>query len=140
MLRGFTLIELVLVIAILGILAIAALPALFNVSLTTAKNNSMTAVASAVQSSITLYGANQVAQGASSVSYPSALDSAAAGAASGTAPLFGNVLQTPVTTEWIKKSPTCYIYDFNSTGSYAAGDTYFQYAPATGTFLVVSSC
>src|SRR5436309_16082204 len=91
---GFTLIELVLVIAILGILAVAALPSLFNISLTTAKNNSMAAVVGAVQTGLSLYAANQVSQG-SAVSYPATLDSAAAGAASGAAPLFGTVLQTP---------------------------------------------
>src|SRR5438445_6834903 len=88
---GFTLIELVLVIAILGILAVAALPSLFNISLNSAKNNAMAAVVGAVQTGISLYAANGVATGGG-VTYPVTLDGAAAGAASGAAPLFGTVL------------------------------------------------
>ena len=137
---GFTLIELVLVIAILGILAVAALPSLFNISLSTAKNNAMAMTVASVQTGVSLYAANQVATGGS-ISYPASLDGAATGAvASGTTPLFGTVLQSPVTAQWIKKSATCYIYDFNQTGVYAAGDTYFQYTVATGTFLQIASC
>ncbi|MBI2341615.1 MAG: type II secretion system protein, partial [Deltaproteobacteria bacterium] len=37
--KGFTLIELVLVIAVLGVLAVSALPNLFDISLTNARNN-----------------------------------------------------------------------------------------------------
>lgn len=137
---GFTLIELVLVIAILGILAVAALPSLFNVSLTSAKNNSMNATVAAVQTGLSLYAANQVASG-NSVSYPAALDSVAATtAASGTNPVFGTVLQTPVSTQWYKKSTTCYVYDFDASGTITTGDTYFQYTPASGTFLQISTC
>jgi prepilin-type N-terminal cleavage/methylation domain-containing protein len=137
--HGFTLIELVLVIAILGILAVAALPSLFNISLSTAKNNSMAMTVSSVQEGISLYAANQVGLG-NAVTYPTTLDGAAAGSATGIAPFFGNVLQAPVASQWIKISSTCYVYDFLGTGVAGAGDTYFQYTTATGAFTQVATC
>jgi hypothetical protein len=67
--------------------------------------------------------------------YPAVLDSAPSpSVATVFNPLFGYVLSTPVTSRWIKKSDTCYVYDFNQSGSIDAGDNYFQYSPAAGLF------
>lgn len=139
--RGFTLIELVLVIAILGILAVAALPSLFNISLSQAQTNAMNATVASIQTGLSLYAANLVAQN-QTATYPASLDSVSTypGVATGLAPLFGGVLQTPISANWIKKSATCYVYDNNTSGTIDAGDIYFQYTGgSTGTFLQTTS-
>lgn len=60
--KGFTLIELVLVIAILGILAVAALPTFINVT-AEAHNAARDGVVGSVRSGIMLFRANLIAKG-----------------------------------------------------------------------------
>ncbi|MBI2342509.1 MAG: type II secretion system protein [Deltaproteobacteria bacterium] len=133
--KGFTLIELVLVIAVLGVLAVSALPNLFDISLTNARNNARDGVVGAVQAGLSLYGANQISQG-NTESYPTLLetsDLADGTASSRTNPLFNNILQGGVTRDWTKKNDTCYTY----TGGGATDD--YQYtAGTTGTFVFAS--
>jgi prepilin-type N-terminal cleavage/methylation domain-containing protein len=141
--KGFTLIEMVLVIAILGILAVAAMPSLFNISLTSARTNAMNATVGAVQTGITLFGANQL-NTTGAISYPATLDSvtgtAGGTAATNLAPLFTGVLQNGVSAQWFKLVGTAgtfvYAYDTNGNASYSsAADTCFTYTIASGTFL-----
>lgn len=133
---GFTLIELVLVVAILGVLAMAALPKLFNVQLSSAKSAAKQAVVGAVQTGIAMKGAEEVAQG-NSISYPAALDGAAVGVASNANPLFGTVIATPVTAaQWFKVAANCYAYDTTGNAALDVGDDLYKYdsAASAGTF------
>ena len=138
--KGFTLIELVLVIAILGILAVVALPTLFNTTLTSARSNAAAMTAASVQEGLGVYMGDQVAQGKPK-SYPAALDGAAAGSAAATTNiLFSTVLEEGVTSSWNKVSDTCYTYDANGSGVTDAGDVYYQYDATAGSFLTVATC
>jgi prepilin-type N-terminal cleavage/methylation domain-containing protein len=138
--RGFTLIELVLVIAILGILAVVALPTIFGQTLTAARANTAAMTAASVSAGLATYVGNEIAQGRPK-SYPATLDSVANGsAASPTNVLFSAVLEQGVTSNWNKVSNTCYTYDANGSGASDAGDQYYSYTPATGKFDPVATC
>ncbi|MBL4818278.1 MAG: prepilin-type N-terminal cleavage/methylation domain-containing protein [Deltaproteobacteria bacterium] len=141
--KGFTLIELVLVIAILGVLAVAALPNLFSVSLASARTNAMNATVGAVQTGITMYGANQIAAG-SALSYPADLDGITGTSggvlAAGITPLFTSVTHHGISGHWFKLADGSgtkrYAFDTDGNGTYASGsDICFQYTVATGTYL-----
>ena len=127
--KGFTLIELVLVITILGILAVAALPNFINVS-TQAKQASRDGVVGAVRSAISLYRANDLVVNGPPGVYPATLDAVAAGTTAGpAAPIFVTILQQGVSDKaWVKVDNTH--YTFNDGGA-----TYtYTYVPGTGSF------
>ena len=118
--KGFTLIELIMVIVLLGLLAIVAIPQYTNLQ-TQAKLASEQGVVGGVRSGIyTKYAAN-LAQNVTPA-YPATLDSNASGAC---VTCFSNVLSQPVNdTTWTKSG---LVYTGPNGGTYT-------YTPATGTF------
>lgn len=144
LLKGHTLIEAVLVIALVGVLAVSAIPKLFEHSLTIARRHTMNATVGAVQIGTVHYSTQQESLGNGFV-YPTVLDSvtgAASGVlATGLAPLFTVVTQNGVSSHWFKISNTCYAYDTNGNGTYDSGtDESFHYDSANGTFKQGSAC
>ena len=141
--KGFTLIELILVIGLLGILAISALPSIFNISLTDARTNSRDAVVGAVQSGLSLFAANQVISGGSVIS-PALFESADLAddpSASRTTPLFNQVLQNGAGSQWVKVDDDCYAHDTNGNSTFNDGVYLeYQYSSGAGTFLGVADC
>lgn len=128
--KGFTLVELVLVIAILGILAIAALPQFINVS-TQARIASRDGVVGAVRSGVMLFRANDLVVNGAPGDWPDPLDAAAANSTAGAANLFFDDVLTQGVADgnWAKGATIyTYVYDDGTT-------TYtYTYAPAAGTF------
>ncbi|MBI1909356.1 MAG: prepilin-type N-terminal cleavage/methylation domain-containing protein [Deltaproteobacteria bacterium] len=126
--KGFTLIELVLVIAILGILAVAALPSFINI-VGNAETSARDGVVGAVRAGIANQRALNVAQGGAG-NPPATLDPAG-NAACGTANrCFTGVLQQGVEDgRWAKNGLA---YTYTPTGGGAA--VTFTYTAATGTF------
>ena len=124
--KGFTLIELILVIAILGILAISAIPKFFDLS-GSAEQAVRDGVVGAVRSGLALYRANDIVTNGGSGSYPSSLDSVGDGSACTTC--FSTILQNGVNdASWTRTTGTAYVFnDGTSTTS-------FTYNVTNGTF------
>lgn len=117
--KGFTLIELVMVIVILGILAVFAIPKYFDLR-NQARQSAEEGIVGAVRAGIMTYYVNQCAQG--SCAYPTNLDSATDGSCTTDNPCFDNVLsQGGITSGGWSKSGTDYTgptgatYTYNST-------------------------
>ncbi|MBI4211155.1 MAG: prepilin-type N-terminal cleavage/methylation domain-containing protein [Deltaproteobacteria bacterium] len=124
--KGFTLIELVLVIAILGILAVTALPKFMDLS-TEAKQSSRDGVIGAVRSGIALYRANDMVTNGGTGSYPASLDANAD--ASACATCFSTILANGISdSSWTRTNATTYTYNDGTT------TTTYTYSSANGTF------
>lgn len=118
--KGFTLIELILVIAILGILAVAVAPQFVNIQ-ANAQTAQANGVAGSIRDGINMQFAQALATSGTGA-FPASLDANADGAC---ATCFSNVLQSPIATGWTKAG---LVYTHTATG------TAFTYTPATGTF------
>jgi MSHA pilin protein MshA len=123
--NGFTLIELVMVIVILGILAAVAIPKFFDLS-GSAKVSAEKGVVGGVRAGIATYYANQCASG--TCAYPATLDAATAGAACSAKDVcFSNVLgQGGITSDWTKATATTYTGPTGTTYTYTVASGTFQ--------------
>lgn len=124
--RGFTLIELVLVIAILGILAVAVAPNFTNL-LTNASTTGGRGTASKLQSAINMVYSERVTNNTTPF-WPATLDGAANAACSLANPCFTTVVQPITSGGWTRTNATTYVFT-------NAGITQtYTYTPATGVF------
>jgi len=114
---GFTLLELILIIAILGILAVSALPRFFNLS-SEAEQADRDGVVGAVRSGIALYRANDMLEKGGMGSYPGRLES-------GSDCCFSTVLIEPV-PGWSREG--------NDSYKHVATNTIYVYDSTKGTF------
>lgn len=122
---GFTLIELVMIIVILGILAAVAIPKYFDLQ-AQAKKSAELGTVGGVRSGISTYYADQCRLTGGCL-YPGALGGS--GSCTNAAPCFANVLSQPVTTS-----------DWSASGTAFTGPNggVYTYTSGTGTFTCTS--
>lgn len=127
--KGFTLIEVILIILILGVLAISAFPKYLDLS-GEAERSFRDGVVSAVSAGIALYKANEMAVGNKVGVFPEALDDVPDKTYCSTqTPCFTNVLADGINdSRWYKEEKNKYSYNDGTAL------TSYIYNSANGTF------
>lgn len=123
---GFTLVELILVIAILGILAVSVAPTFSNLLANSATTGGRGA-AGKIQSAINMQYSERALNNTTPF-WVAVLDAAGNGVCSTANPCFGGVVQPITSGGWSRTNATTYQYS-NSGISQT-----FTYDPATGRF------
>lgn len=122
--KGFTLIELVLVITILGILAVAALPSFINVS-SSAAYSARDGTVGALREGVQMYKANTAITQPNTPFYPNNLDGVAnAGTCNVVNRCFSEITTNGIDdSSWVRTNNASYVYNkggINSTCTYNA--------------------
>lgn len=124
--RGFTLIELILVMSIIGVLAVSALPKFIDIT-GSARRAARDGVVGAVRSGVALYRANDMVTNGSSGNYPTTLDINADASACSTC--FSTILSTGIPdSSWRRTNSTVYTHNDGTTV------TTYVYNVTNGTF------
>jgi type II secretory pathway pseudopilin PulG len=121
--EGFTLIELVIIILVLGILAATAIPKFYDLT-AKAKIAAEKGVVGGVRGGIAVVYASNLVNGITT--FPASLGGTAPGTASATNLFFGNVLSPGVDADWTINGSSVYIGPAGGSYTYSATSGTFQ--------------